>query len=129
MFLRRVSFFSAVPLAFFLTLCTTAHPQKPQNDKPKSPTANSQGPFVSDVDPDAPCQFGPVYERISEDKSDPRVAFIEVSPFVHVSPKQSFRDLCHEISDQSLDTHALFDKARGFLPLTGAATAPISTNL
>ncbi len=80
----------------------------------KHPAAHDES-WVRDVDPNAPCTFGPIFERISEHKSDPRTAFIEVSPFVHTDFPLKFDNLCRMISDQTEDTRAVFDSAHGFL--------------
>jgi hypothetical protein len=101
----------------FLLFCCPILPQSHENGKKKSPPPGSDWHFVRHVDVNAPCKFAAVYQRINEDKTDPRVAFIEVSRFVHVEEKLNFRDLCQEISDQSLDTYAVFDKSRGFLQI------------
>jgi len=52
-----------------------------------------------------------------QQQNDPRVAFVELSHFVHVDNPMRFDDLCRMISDQTEDTRAVFDKPHGFLQI------------
>jgi len=102
-------------LLLILTGCTFAQSSKKTE---KAEKASSDNPFiVRKVNPNAPCKFAPEYKLIQGNKTDPRVAYIELAKFVNDDQPLTFRYLCDVIAEQTEDTHVLFDKARGFLQL------------
>lgn len=71
---------------------------------------------VREANPDEPCRFAAEYQRIRSNKSDPRVAYVEVEELVQEEPL-GFAARCRQISEQTEDGLTVFDRARGFLHL------------
>jgi hypothetical protein len=66
--------------------------------------------------PNLPCTFEPVYKRIKSNKTDPRVAFIDLYPIIHANEAPvGFYGLCTAISQQGEDNLVVFDKVHAFL--------------
>ncbi len=100
-------------LCLLLASCTFAQSGSKNSDK-----SSSDNPFiVRKVDPHAPCKFAAEYKLLERNKTDPRIAFIELSKFVSPEEQLTFHYLCDVISEQTEDTHVIFDKSHGFLQL------------
>lgn len=113
----KLTFFGAIVCFYAAATGLPGPRQAPSDSKKAAQSPPHDEGWVRDVDPNAACTFAPVFQRISDNKQDPRVAFVELSRFVHVDNPMKFENLCEMISDQTSDTNAVFDKARGYLQI------------
>lgn len=74
---------------------------------------------VRKVNRKAPCAFEREYQRIKSQKSDPRVAFIELFPVVHAGEATDFdfESLCKCITQQREDNVTVLDRTNGYLQI------------
>jgi hypothetical protein len=85
--------------------------------------------ITNNTGPNIPCRFEPEYYRIKSDKTDPRVAYIEITPKMKIGGDFSVHELCLDIAQQTEDAHVIFDRKHGFFhvfydgPSTGDAIA------
>jgi hypothetical protein len=74
-------------------------------------------PIKNYIGPHTLCRFESEYHRIKFDKTDPRVAYIDITPLMKMGGDFSFRELCLDISQQTEDSHVIFDRHRGFFQI------------
>jgi hypothetical protein len=68
--------------------------------------------------PERPCTFEKEYNGVKHNKTDPRVAYIDLTPIVKSGVANvSFYALCCEVSQQTEDAHAVFDRNHGFFQI------------
>jgi hypothetical protein len=85
---------------------------------------------IRKIDPSAPCRFEGEYRKIRSQKTDPRVAFLELEDFVVADKDErvGFEARCKQLAEQTEDGIVVFDKARGYLHLVFGSPV-ISTSL
>jgi len=85
---------------------------------------------IRKVDPKAPCRFAGEYKKVQGNKTDPRVAYIEVEKLTLEAGDEpdGMSARCKEIAEQTEDGIAVFDAARGYLQLI-AGSPVINTTL
>lgn len=84
------------------------------------PAKQTQGVDHGGDPENSPCRFAPEYRRIQSTKSDPRVAFIELSKFAYKDKSlanqiANFDSTCKIISSQTSGLISIFDRAHGYL--------------
>ena len=74
---------------------------------------------IRKLDEHAPCRFVSEYRRIRSNKTDPRIAYIDLSPVVHAGEATdgNFNSLCKDIAQQTEDGVVFFDRNNAFLQL------------
>ena len=79
------------------------------------------------IDEKARCKFEPVYRSIRANKTDPRVAYIELFPLVHANEADvGFYGLCKAVSQQAEDNVVVYDRSHAFLHILWGEEANIS---
>ncbi len=90
------------------------------------PSVSGDTYIIRKVKP-GPCTFAPVYQHVKSNKSDPRVAYIELYNLVHTNEApSSFYSLCTAISEQAEDNVVVYDRAHAFLHILWGDEGDIS---
>lgn len=97
-------------LAAFTSLVSAQMP-------PGLPGRDSYG--IRKIDPSKPCRFEAEYRKIRAQKSDPRVAYLELEELAVPDKDEriGFEARCKQVAEQTEDGITTFDKARGYLHL------------
>lgn len=74
---------------------------------------------IREVDPAAPCRFEAEYRKIRAQKSDPRVAYLELEELAvpDKDDRIGFDARCKQIAEQTEDGLTIYDRSRGYLHL------------
>ena len=108
----NASILSMLALLFLVGVSASAQEAHPK-DKVRFPDRPEATRY-----PEPPCSFAPEYHRIQSNKSDPRVAFMEIKLVITPGSEESdLYGLCAEVSGQTPDTVPLFDRAHGYMQL------------